>query len=80
MSEIGNSKNETAKRILGATLVALPGTIALHELTGYPWLNHQDHQKPKPLERHGDHHGSAGMPSTEHLNKFTREHGINITK
>jgi hypothetical protein len=39
---------------------------------------HHDHQSPRPapLEKPGDHQGSASMLSQEHLNKFAAEHGI----
>jgi hypothetical protein len=57
-----------------ATAVGVPAFLA-HE-------KHvrQNHPQPTPIEKVGDHHGSAGMPSQEHLQKFADEHRIQLNQ
>ncbi|MGA3150765.1 MAG: hypothetical protein ABSD10_04170 [Candidatus Saccharimonadales bacterium] len=58
--------------VIGATIGSIQG---LRE-TG---IMHGPDQNT-PIERTGSHHGSTTMPSTEHLNKFAAEHGINLNQ
>lgn len=66
---------KTARDIL-VPVVALGALgIGVHEITGAPL---HVNQSPK-LEKYGDHHGSSGMPSDEHLRQFSKDHGIHFS-
>lgn len=78
-----SKRQEKLENIVGGTAIiggfALAGTAIGLEASG-AWKVPSDKPHNPPVERHGDHHGSAGMPSQEHLQKFTAEHGINLNQ
>ncbi|MGH7156712.1 MAG: hypothetical protein ACREGG_01180 [Candidatus Saccharimonadales bacterium] len=78
-------KRQTRNEAIAAVAIfgggfGLAGTAAGLEASGV-WKVPSDHaHNNPPVEKHGDHHGSTGMPSTEHLNKFAAEHSIHLNQ
>lgn len=79
---VKSRNRETTKNVIGGMSIvgglALGATVGSLEATGVIHMGSAD-TKPA-IEQHGDHHGSTGMPSEQHLSNFAAEHDIHLNQ